>query len=129
MLYVARKLEKVQRTIDEDVPQLKIAIFGPPDQGGRPKHEEGIEDRLKVETTRGKKNQIRSTRNERKIKKCLQLIEDTVAIASGSSVGNTGKYQTITNKIRIIRESDSEPVSDPDEDGMSEDDLESSEEE
>jgi hypothetical protein len=129
MIYVARKLGKVQRVVDEDVPQMKVVLFGPV-ENGRHKYEEGIEDMFKVADERGKKNDARVKKNAKKLTRCIRLFDELISVVTaprttgGFQAGNTGRYQIISTEVKKLREMDAEEKADDSESPISEDDNE-----
>lgn len=114
MLYVAKKLARLQRVVDEDVPEMKVLLFGPI-ENGRHRREEGLEDMFNISNERGKKNESRVRKNTRKLTRCIRLFDETIStitnssnMGSGFRAGNTGRYQIIATEVKKLREADIE---------------------
>lgn len=129
MIYVAKKLAKVQRVIDEDVPEMKVLLFGPI-ENGRHNREKGMEEAFKVTGELGKKNESRVKKNTRKLTRCIRLFDEVITLATATrpvgvfSGTNTGRYQIISTEVKKLREMDIEEKDQDSEPPTSEDDNE-----
>lgn len=130
MLYVAKKLARLQRVVDEDVPEMKVLLFGPI-ENGRHNREKGMEEMFATADERGKKTDGRVKRNTKKLTRCIRLFDETISTITNSSnmgrgfqAGNTGRYQIIATEAKKLREADIEEQDQDSESPISEDDNE-----
>jgi hypothetical protein len=107
--FAARQARK-DRVVTEKVPQLEAVVFGPPDQTGRPRREEGLEARVEALEAESKSHARRALTNARRIVRTQDFMVELVTNASSTGVEDTGRHRVLRAKLRELDDPlDSDP--------------------
>lgn len=74
LVWLVRRMERNQRVMVEDVPQLRAVTFGPPDSTGLARHEEGLIGRAEALERAVEDLRARVERNGRRIKRSQRVL-------------------------------------------------------